>query len=134
MVLAGFLRENEDFEVKTATLEDEECGLTEETLANTDVLIWWGHIAHKRVPDEVAERVHNAVLSGMGFIALHSAHHSKPFRRLMGTGADLGLRCGFVLLQMFRKGKKKNRYPSPQTERRRVHFPPFSPQCFFSLC
>lgn len=90
--IAGFLSENEDLEVTTATLDDEECGLTEEVLANTDVIIWWGHMAHGRVPDEVAERVHNAVLSGMGFIGLHSAHHSKPFRRLMGTGADLGWR------------------------------------------
>ena len=29
------------------------------------------------------------VLSGMGFIALHSAHHSKPFRYLLGTSCNL---------------------------------------------
>lgn len=90
--ISAFLSEESDFCVRTATLDDPECGLTDEVLAATDVLIWWGHMRHKHVPDEVAERVHNAVLSGMGFIALHSAHHSKPFRRLMGTGADLGWR------------------------------------------
>ena len=90
--IASFLSQNEDIEVKTATLDDEECGITEEVLANTDVLIWWGHCKHRFVPDEVAERVYNAVLTGMGFIALHSAHHSKPFRRLMGTGCNLGWR------------------------------------------
>ena len=66
--------------------------LTDETLAETDVLIWWGHIGHHLVPDEVAERVRNAVLSGMGFIPLHSAHHSKPFKLLMGTPCNLGWR------------------------------------------
>ena len=90
--VAEFLSQESDFSVSTATLDDPECGLTEETLQNTDVLIWWGHMKHASVPDEVAIRVQNAVLSGMGFIALHSAHHSKPFRRLMGTGADLGWR------------------------------------------
>ena len=90
--IADFLSANEDLQVRTATLDDEDCGLTEEVLANTDVLIWWAHVKHKDVPDEIVERVQNAVLSGMGFIALHSAHHSKIFRRLMGTGADLGWR------------------------------------------
>ena len=90
--IADFLSLNEDMEVSVATLDDEECGLTEEVLQNTDVLIWWGHVKHGEVPDEIADRVQKAVLSGMGFIALHSAHHSKPFRKLMGTGADLSWR------------------------------------------
>ena len=81
--VAEFLSQESDFSVSTATLDDPECGLTEETLQNTDVLIWWGHMKHASVPDEVAIRVQNAVLSGMGFIALHSAHHSKPFRRFI---------------------------------------------------
>ena len=59
-----------DLEVTTATLDDPECGITEEVLANTDVLIWWGHMAHKKVPEEVANRIRDAVLKGMGFIAL----------------------------------------------------------------
>ena len=87
--IAAFLSAEADIEVRTATLDDPDCGLTEEVLADTDVLIWWGHCAHEKVPDEVAERVQNAVLKGMGFIALHSAHLSKPFRRLMGTSCTL---------------------------------------------
>ena len=47
---------------------------------------------HNDVPDEVAWTVHNAVLSGMGAIFLHSAHHSKPFRFLMGTSCNLSWR------------------------------------------
>ena len=91
--IAGFLR-SEDVEVRTATLDDPECGLTDEVLADTDVLIWWGHMAHHLVPDEVAERVHKYVMAGMGFIALHSGHHSKVFRKLMGTTGNLKWRDG----------------------------------------
>ena len=76
-LLASFLKE--DFEVNTATLFDAECGLSDEVLKNTDVLIWWGHVRHNDVPDEIVDRVYNAVISGMGLIALHSAHHSKIF-------------------------------------------------------
>ncbi len=88
-VLAAFLGEEADFTVRTATLDEPDCGLTQEVLDDTDVLFWWGHMAHGELPDEVADRVHQAVLSGMGFIALHSAHHSKPFKRLMGTPCNL---------------------------------------------
>ena len=89
--IADFLR-NDEIEVRTATLDDEECGLTEEVLKSTDVLIWWGHMKHGAVPDEVAWRVRDEVLKGMGFIGLHSAHHSKPFRFLMGTSCNLSWR------------------------------------------
>ena len=89
--IADFLRSDE-IEVRTATLDDDECGLTEEVLKNTDVLIWWGHMKHKDVPDEIAFRVRDEVLKGMGFIGLHSAHHSKPFRYLMGTSCNLSWR------------------------------------------
>lgn len=87
--IADFLGKEEDIVVRTATLDDEECGLTKEVLDDTDVLIWWGHIAHDKVPDEVAQRVQDAVLKGMGMIFLHSAHHSKPFKKLMGTTCNL---------------------------------------------
>ena len=84
--------EDDNITVNTVTLDDEECGLTDEVLKNTDVLMWWGHGAHHMVPDEVAQRVQREVLKGMGAIFLHSAHHSKPFRMLMGTTANLSWR------------------------------------------
>lgn len=80
--------EGEEIAVKTVTL-DTVNDLTDELLADTDVLIWWGHMAHSEVPDEVALRVKTAVLGGMGAIFLHSAHHSKPFKMLMGTSCNL---------------------------------------------
>jgi trehalose utilization protein len=88
-VIAGGLSALLDAEVRTATLDQPEHGLTDDVLADTDVLTWWGHAAHEDVADEVAERVHDAVLGGMGLLVLHSAHYSKPFRRLLGTSCSL---------------------------------------------
>jgi trehalose utilization protein len=75
--------------VRTATLEQPEHGLTEDVLAQTDVLTWWGHRAHADVADGVVDRVHDAVLGGMGLLALHSAHYSRIFGRLLGTSCSL---------------------------------------------
>ncbi|MFB6073807.1 MAG: ThuA domain-containing protein [Haloarculaceae archaeon] len=77
--------ERRGHEVRTATLDDPEHGLPPEVLAETDVLVWWGHMAHDEVADEVVDRVVDRVQDGMGFLPLHSAHFSKPFRRLTGT-------------------------------------------------
>lgn len=78
-----------EFAVTTATLEQPEHGLTEDVLNSTDVLIWWGHMAHDRVSDEITARVVKRVQAGMGLIVLHSGHFSKPFKALMGTSCDL---------------------------------------------
>ena len=75
--------------VRTATLEQPEHGLTEEVLDDTDVLLWWGHIAHDEVADEVVDRVHRRVNAGMGLLVLHSGHYSKIFQRLLGSTASL---------------------------------------------
>jgi trehalose utilization protein len=77
------------FDVRTATLDEPEHGLTDAVLAETDVLTWWGHRHHGEVEERVVERVQRRVLDGMGLIVLHSGHHSKIFRRLMGTSGDL---------------------------------------------
>ena len=87
--IAEFLGRDEEIKVETATLGEENCGITKERLDRTDVLVWWGHIGHHRVPDEIAYLVRDAVLEGMGLICLHSAHHSKPFRYLLGTSCNL---------------------------------------------
>jgi len=87
--IAEGLRKTGDFTVRTATLDEPEHGLTAEVLANTDVLTWWGHLAHSEVSDEVVSRVRARVLEGMGLIVLHSGHFSKIFKTLMGTTCDL---------------------------------------------
>ena len=92
--LKGILEEDEEFVVRTVTMDMPECGLTQEVLDDTDVLVWWAHVAHDRVPDEIAKRVKDAVLKGMGFIALHSAHPSKPLQMILGTSGSLQWREG----------------------------------------
>lgn len=86
--IADALREH-GLEARTATLDEPEHGLTQAVLDATDVLLWWGHIAHKEVRDEVVDRVQRRVLGGMGLVVLHSGHFSKIFKRLMGTTCDL---------------------------------------------
>ena len=78
-----------DVAIRVATLQEPEHGLSQEVLAETDVLTWWGHAAHDDVADEVVEQVHARVLDGMGIVVLHSGHFSKIFRRLMGTTCAL---------------------------------------------
>jgi trehalose utilization protein len=86
--IADFLK-NEQIDVKTATLDEPEHGLTDEVLNETDVLVWWGHKAHGDVQDEIVEKVHKRVMEGMGLVVLHSGHFSKIFKKLMGTTCDL---------------------------------------------
>lgn len=92
--IADFLKVNDDLNVRTATLDEPDNGLPEDVLESTDVLIWWGHMAHECVPDDLVASIHNRVMRGMGFIALHSAHFSKPFIKLMGTTCSLKWRDG----------------------------------------
>jgi len=87
--IAAGLNGADDIKAETATLQQPEHGLTQDRLARTDVLLWWGHAAHGDVSDAVCDRVCDAVLGGMGIIFLHSAHFSKPFKKLMGTACNL---------------------------------------------
>jgi trehalose utilization protein len=87
--IADALRKQAGFSVRTATLDEPEHGLTDDVLNTTDVLTWWGHLAHNEVRDEIVAKVRQRVWDGMGLIALHSAHFSKIFKSLMGTSCDL---------------------------------------------
>jgi trehalose utilization protein len=87
--IADHLKRAGGFDVRTGVLDDPEHGLHDELVNDTDVMLWWGHLHHKEVSDDVVDRVHRRVLGGMGIIILHSAHFSKIFRKLMGTTCDL---------------------------------------------
>lgn len=91
MAIRAGLVEHGLTDVRTATLDEPEHGLTEKLLAETDTLVWWGHVRHNDVSDEIAERVRKRVWEGMGLVVLHSGHYSKPFRLLMGTPCDVTL-------------------------------------------
>jgi len=89
VAIANHLRE-QGMDVRTSTLDEPEHGLTDDVLAQTDVLTWWGHAAHAEVSDAIVEKVfQRVVLGGMGLVVLHSGHFSKIFKRLMGTTCDL---------------------------------------------
>lgn len=90
--IAKLLASDKNLSVSTATLQEPEHGLTEAKLAETDVLLWWGHRAHGDVADDVVERVAKRVWEGMGLIVLHSGHFSKIFKRLMGSPCALSWR------------------------------------------
>lgn len=92
--IADFLSYNEDIRIHLATFEEPEHGLTQEILDETDVLVYWSHMAQEEFSDEVAERIHQAVLQGMGLVALHSAHYSKIMKKLLGTSMTLKWRHG----------------------------------------
>ncbi|NLF32979.1 MAG: trehalose utilization protein ThuA [Planctomycetes bacterium] len=87
--LAAALSKHPDMAVRTATLDEPEHGLTDEVLAATDVMLWWGHCAHGEVSDAVVAKVRRRVLEGMGLVVLHSGHYSKIFKALMGTTCSL---------------------------------------------
>ncbi len=87
--IADFLNKHDQINASTATLQEEDHGLTQEVLDNTDVLTWWGHCAHGQVNDEIVKRVQKRVLEGMGLLVLHSGHYSKIFKTLLGTSCSL---------------------------------------------
>jgi Trehalose utilization protein len=89
-IAEGFLLDP-DFEVTIATQDMPEHGLTEEVLANTDVLVWWSHLDNPLFDDEVADRVcYHVVCRGMGFICIHASIFSKPWQKMLGIYYDAG--------------------------------------------
>ena len=82
--IAAHLEKQPGLSVKTARLDDAEQGLSDPTLAATDVLVFWCHRRVKDQDDARMEAVVKRVLEGkLSLIALHSAHWAKPFVRLM---------------------------------------------------
>jgi trehalose utilization protein len=74
------------WEIVKASLNDPDQGLGDDLLKRTYVLIWWGHKKHRDVDDELVSKIEKRVREeGMGFIATHSAHFSRPLKRLLGT-------------------------------------------------
>ncbi|NDJ35261.1 MAG: trehalose utilization protein ThuA [Chloroflexi bacterium] len=77
---------------RTAYLDQPEYGLPDPVLENTDVLFWWGYLAHDEIPDALVDRIQERVLGGMGLVLLHSSHHAKVFKRMLGTSGSLTYR------------------------------------------
>ncbi len=98
--------EKEGYSVRIGKLDDIDQGLTKDILDDTDVLIWWGHVAHNEVKDEIVDQIQAHVLAGLGLIVLHSAHESKIFKRLMGTS------CGLIWRDVHEREKLWNVNPN----------------------
>ncbi len=83
------------WEVVKASIDDPGQGLPDDLLQRCDVLIWWGHVKHGKVSDELVAKVIKRVKEdGMGFISLHSSHFAKPNKALMGTACTWGAYLG----------------------------------------
>jgi trehalose utilization protein len=84
--VAEGLKELNNWEVVEARITDPNQGLPDDLLNRTDVLIWWGHRRHEQVSNALVDKIYNRVKNdGMGFIALHSSHFAKPYKKLMDT-------------------------------------------------
>lgn len=89
--IAEHLNEHERFVAKTTSIDDPNQGVGEDDLEWADVLLWWGHRRHDEVTDETVDAVEAAVRDGdLGFVALHSGHYARPFKRLIDESGNLG--------------------------------------------
>lgn len=123
--IAEGLQPLKDWQIITASITDPDQGLSDDLLNSTSVLIWWGHQKHGDVKDElVAKIVRRVKEGGMGFIATHSAHYSKPLKALLGTNCgwkyytDDGARVDLIVKSPkhpIAKGVKN--FTVPKTER-----------------
>ncbi len=87
--IAEMFAAEKDVQVRVVNLADPGQGLTEEALAATDVLVWFGHRQHKEVTEENVDRVVRHVHErGLGYLPLHSAHYARPFQRIMQRIAE----------------------------------------------
>jgi trehalose utilization protein len=88
--IADALNGDSGIKATTVTLDQIEAGQwSVNALKDVDVMTWWGHVAHDKVPDAVVNAVAERVWEGMGLVVLHSGHFSKIFKKLMGSPCAL---------------------------------------------
>jgi trehalose utilization protein len=88
--VAGFLQDDPALQVKTADITEPDLGVSDATLDETDVLIWFGHLKHSEVPEAVIKRiVMHVTEKGMGYLPLHSSHFALPFKALLNEIAPV---------------------------------------------
>ena len=142
--LAAGLADRPGLSIKTAKLADPEQGLSNATLDETDVLVFWCHRKVKEQDDARVEAVVKRVQAGkLGFIALHSAHWAKPFVRLMQERSKADALAAlpaaerasaqwvFVNAAPYYKGVKAGAPLSPSVKRDGNSYTLTLPQCVF---
>jgi len=86
--IAGYLKKQEGLSVSTRTHNDPHHGISDDILAECDVLIWWGHVRHREIKPEEGQRIVERIKQGkLSLLALHSAHWSTPFIEAMNERA-----------------------------------------------
>ncbi len=82
--IAAYLKSSPGLTVRSFGLDDPDQGISDATLADTDVLIWWGHVRHPEISVATARKIADRVKAGtLAYIPLHSAHWAEPFRQTM---------------------------------------------------
>ncbi len=88
--IRDFLKTDKALNITLAALDDPDQGISDKLLEKTDILLWWGHMCHGEVNDALVQKIRQRIYNGkMGLIALHSAHHSKVFKEVLGTTGNL---------------------------------------------
>jgi trehalose utilization protein len=86
--IAAHLQQQEGITVQSLGLDSSEQGLSNATLEQTDVLIYWSHKKNADLDNARADEIVRRVKEGrLSIVVLHSAHWSKPFVKLMQAHA-----------------------------------------------
>jgi trehalose utilization protein len=82
--IAEHLAKQPGLRVISANINQPEQGLPAALLDNTDVLVWWGHVRHGEISQELSRDIVARIRDGrISLIALHSAHWAGPFVEAM---------------------------------------------------
>jgi trehalose utilization protein len=86
--IAGYLKNQRGLSVSSRRHDEPNHGISDEILADCDVLIWWGHVRQREIKPEEGQRVVQRIKEGkLSLLALHSAHWSTPFIEAMNERA-----------------------------------------------
>lgn len=94
--VAAFLTKRPNLEVRVASINDAEQGLSKAAVDWADVFVWWGHSKHDEVGDDLVAEILRQIREGrLGLVALHSALNAKVFMRALDcTGKIAAWRHG----------------------------------------
>jgi trehalose utilization protein len=91
--IAKHLQSKPGLQVRTASIDDGEQGLSPALLDFAQVIVWWGHVRHPEIKSELGLDIVRRVRSGQcNLVAVHSAHWSTPFMEAMNEITRVQLR------------------------------------------
>ena len=70
--------------MRSVGIDDGERGLSPAILDFAEVLVWWGHVRHADIKEDVGRAIVSRIKDrGLTLVALHSAHWATPFMEAM---------------------------------------------------